>query len=866
VLDIVTSMRELPTGTVTFFFTDIEGSTRLLHELGMRYHEALAQHHRVLRAAIGEAGGVEVSTHGDAFFAAFTDPDAAVTAATIAQRELTSQTWPDERELRVRIGIHTGVGTVGADDYIGIDVHTAARVCSAAHGGQVLVTRATYSALHRDTAFLELGHHVLKDLESPVELFQPVAKGLRREFPPLKTLTNANLPEPPTPIVGRTREVHFVRDLVLRDDTRLVTLTGPGGTGKTRLALEVARELVEKFPNGVTFVALGGIASADVVLPVLGEALGVEGSSGRPLERALEDYLRERQLLLVLDNFEHVLGAAPAIAKLLAATPGVTALVTSRERLHLSGEHELAVPPLRPSDAIALFNERARAALPTFEDNELDRAAIEEICRRLDGLPLAIELAAARVKLLSPRALQGRLGRRLQLLTGGARDLPERQQTLRATIDWSYELLEATEQRLLARLAVFTNGCTLEAAEDVCDASLDDLASLVDKSLLNRDVRGTDIRFVLLETIREYAFERLREHGELDELRRRHAGHYLGFAEQANEEIRGAGQARWLAALDVEHSNLRAALDHVRHAGEKELELRFVSALWFFWIVHGHLTQGMAIVERALEGSTNQSPELRADALKAVAALAHRLGDTRRAKLYAKESIGLYRTLGDLGGEASALTTLGGVALVEGDGTRARELYEQALGIARNADDPFRLASALGNLGYLLLMEGHNDRAAQLFEEGLIVFRRLSSEEGVARSLLNLGFAAWQRSSHVEAEALMKESVRRFTTIGSREGIAYGLEGLAAVATSRLEAARAARLLGASEAVCEKLELTLDPFEQALHGWTTAQTRTQLGDEAFAAELAAGRALPVDEAAGYALSESAGEAIAVAGG
>jgi predicted ATPase/class 3 adenylate cyclase len=858
-------MRDLPTGTVTFFFTDIEGSTRLLHELGMRYHEALGQHHRVLRSALGDAGGLEVSTHGDAFFAVFTDADAAVAAATVAQRELSAQEWPDGHELRVRIGVHTGEGTVGADDYIGLDVHAAARVCSAAHGGQVLLTATARRALNGDTAFVELGHHVLKDLESPVELFQLAAEGLRREFPPLKTLTNANLPEPPTPIVGRTREVQLVRDLLIREDTRLVTLTGTGGTGKTRLALEVARELVEKFPNGVTFVALGGIADADVVLPMLGEALGVEGSSGRPLEQALQDYLRDRQLLLVLDNFEHVLGAAPAIAKLLAAAPGVTALVTSRERLHLSGEHELAVPPLRPADAIALFTERARAALPTFEDNELDRAAIDEICRRLDGLPLAIELAAARVKLLSPRALEGRLGRRLQLLTGGARDLPERQQTLRATIDWSYELLEPTEQRLLARLAVFSNGCTLEAAEDVCDASLDDLVSVVDKSLLGREDRGSDIRFVLLETIREYAFERLREHGELDELRRRHADHYLGFAEQAKGELRGAGQARWLAALDAEHPNLRAALEHVRRAGEKELELRFVSALWFFWIVHGHLTEGMAIVERALEGSTNHPPELRADALKAIASLAHRLGDTERAKLYAKESIGLYRDLGDLGGEASALTTLAGVALVEGDGTRARELYEQALEITRNVQDPFRLASALGNLGYLLLMEGDNERSAQLFEEGLIVFRRLSSEEGVARSLLNLGFAAWQRASHVEAEALMKESLRRFTTIGSREGIAYCLEGLAALAASRLDAARAARLLGASANLVENLELTLDPFEQSLHGWTTVQAREHLGAEAYQAELGAGRAFSVERAAEYALGETADEPVAVVG-
>ncbi len=754
----------------------------------------------------------------------------------------------------MRIGLHTGEGVVAVDDYVGIDVHAAARVCSAAHGGQVLLTRATRDALANDTTLVELGHHLLKDLEGSIELFGLAAEGLPGDFPPLKTLTNANLPEPPTPIIGRAREVHAVRELLLRDETRLVTLTGPGGTGKTRLALETARELVEKFPNGVTFVALGALGDAEFVLPSLGEALGVEGSSGRSLEEALANYLRERRLLLVLDNFEHVIGAAPSIAKLLAAAPGVTALVTSRERLHLSGEQEMVVPPLRPADAVALFMARARAALPTFEDNELDRQAIDEICRRLDGLPLAIELAAARVKLLSPRALQGRLGRRLQLLTGGARDLPERQQTLRATIDWSYELLAATEQRLLARLSVFYSGCTLEAAEEVCEASLDDLASLVDKSLLGRHDRADEIRFVLLETIREYAFERLRDLGEIDELRRRHADHYLGFAEQAHLEMRGAGQVRWLAALDSEHQNLRAAIEYVRGAGEKELELRFVAALWFFWIVHGHLTEGMTTVERALEGSTSQPPLLRADALRTVAALAHRLGDTRRAKMYAKESVGLYREVGDLGGEAAALTTLAGAALVEGDGARARELYEQALDSTRNLNDPFRLASALGNLGYLLLMEGDNDRAGKLFEEGLIVFRRLSSEEGVARSLLNLGFASWQRSAFSEAAALMRESLRRFATIGSREGIAYCLEGLAAEAVSEGNGARAARLLGASEAVCLSLELTLDPFELALHRWSVAEGRRVLGEDVFEREFAAGKALSVDAAAELALS------------
>ncbi|MBD0348605.1 MAG: tetratricopeptide repeat protein [Thermoleophilia bacterium] len=848
-------MRQLPTGTVTFLFTDIEASTRLLRELGDRYYELLERHHRVLREAIGAAGGLEVSTHGDAFFAVFTDPDDAIRAAAAAQRALDEQDWPNGRKPRVRMGLHTGEGVVGVDDYVGLAVHAAARIAGAAHGNQVVLTRATRDAAARDPDVVELGHHVLKNLEEPVELFQLVVDGLPREFPPLKTLTNANLPLPPTPFVGRTRELRLVRDLLLRDDVRLVTLTGPGGTGKTRLALEVTRELVEKFPNGVSYAALATLTDPALVEPAAADALGVE-ESGRSLAQALDDYLADRQLLLVLDNFEHVMPAAPAVARLLAKAPGLKVLVTSRERLHLSGEREYSVPPLPPAEAVALFTERARAALPTFEDDELERAAIEEICRRLDRLPLAIELAAARVKLLSPRALEGRLGRRLQLLTGGARDLPERQQTLRATIDWSYELLITAERRLLARLAVFPAGCTLEAAEQVCDASLDELASLVDKSLLGRDVDRDDVRFTLLETIRDYALERLREQGELEELRARHARYFVRFAEGVQGDLRGAGQARALRALESEHPNLRAALDFLHGGGAKELELRLVGALWFFWVVRGHLTEGLAQLERALEGSTGQPPTLQADALKAAAALAQRRGDTARAKRFATESVGLYRALGDPGGVSSALTTLAGAALVEGDGSRARQLYEEALALTRDLDDPFRLASALGNLGYMLLMEGDDERAASLFEEGLVVFRRLSNDEGVARSLLNLGFSAWQRGSLVEASAMMKESLRRFSRIGSREGIAYALEGLAAVAAARLESARASRLLGAAEAVCERIELTLDPFEQAVHGRTVAQARAHLGDEAYRAAVEEGRGLSPEEAAEYALRET----------
>lgn len=834
----------LPTGTVTLLFTDIEASTRLVRERGSAWPALLEEHHRLLRKAFGRYRGAEVGVEGDGFFVAFDDPGCAVAGAVAAQHSLATL-----EGVRIRIGMHTGEPRLTELGYVGEDVHRAARIADAGHGGQVLLSEATRD-LVPDATVRDLGEHRLKDLTQPQRLYQLEAEGLEQSFPPLRTLENrpTNLPVQATPLIGRGRELAAVVELVKRPAVRLVTLHGPGGCGKTRLALQAAAELVDDFPDGVYLVGLESVEDPGLVVPTIAQTLGVNETGAHGVDDALRRALGDRTVLLVLDNFEHLLPAAPRLSDLLATTD-LHLVVTSRAALRLSGEYEWPVPPLSHDDAVALFSSRAQVSV-----TDENVGPIGEICRRLDGLPLAIELAAARVKLLSPRALQGRLGRRLQLLTGGARDLPERQQTLRATIDWSYELLEPTEQRLLGRLAVFANGCTLEAAEQVCDASLDDLASLVDKSLLGRDDDGDELRFVLLETIREYAFERLRELGEVDEVRRRHAEHYLSFAELARDELRGAGQARWLASLDKEHPNLRAATEYVRRAGDKEVELRFVSALWFFWIVHGHLTEATAAVDRALEGSTSQPVPLRADALKAGAALAHRMGDTRRAKLYAKESIDLYRELGDLGGEASALTTLGGVALVEGDGTRARQLYEQALDLARTLDDPFRLASALGNLGYLLLMEGDNDRAAHLFEEGLMVFRRLSSEEGVARSELNLAFVAWQRSTFKESEALMKDALRRFGSIGSREGIAYCIEGLAAVAVSGSDYVRAARLLGASAAVFESLELNLDPFELALHGWTVNEARRQLAGE-YEAEHAAGRALSVERASQYALAD-----------
>jgi predicted ATPase/class 3 adenylate cyclase len=523
---------ELPTGTVTFLFTDVEGSTRLLEDLGSSYVEALAEHRRVLRAACARQGGVEVDTQGDAFFVAFSDARAAARAAADAQAELASGL------LRVRMGLHTGEPVVWAEGYAGMDVHRAARICAAAHGGQVVVSDRTAALL--DAAVLRpLGAHRLKDLSAPQPLFQ-LGDG---EFPPLRTLHATNLPAQPGPLIGRERELEETIAL-LGERARLLTLTGAGGSGKTRLALQLAAEVAEGFPDGVFWVPLAGVTERELVLPTVAATIGAKDG--------LADYLEPKRLLLLLDNFEQVLGAASELGDLLERCPNVKLLVTSRAALRLSGEREYEVEPLPETDAVSLFADRARAVVPSFEPDE----SVPEICRRLDGLPLAIELAAARTRILPPAQLLARLGRRLPLLTGGSRDAPERQRTLRATIEWSYDLLSATEQELFRRLAVFAGSLTVEAAEKIAEADLDTLESLVERSLLRRWASG---RLGMLETIREFGLERLAESGEREATARAHLNYFLALAEAA--QVKGESYTpEGLDRLDSERDNFRAAM------------------------------------------------------------------------------------------------------------------------------------------------------------------------------------------------------------------------------------------------------------------------------------------------------------------
>jgi predicted ATPase len=798
-------MQWQPSGTVTLVFTDIEGSTRLLVEMGdERYRAALAEHRRVVRHAFGRYEAYEVDYEGDAFFYAFRSAADAVAAVGEAVAALAPGV------IRIRVGVHTGRPALDPPKYVGMDVHKAARIMAAAHGGQVLLSDETVAALGDRMVGTELGEHRLKDFDQPVALFQ---LGSER-FPPLKTISNTNLPRPASSFVGREHEAAEVVSLFAAG-ARLVTLSGPGGTGKTRLALEAASELVSAFKAGVFWVGLAALRDPALLTGTIAQTFGARNG--------LAEHVAEREMLLLLDNFEQVVDAAPDLSKLLEACPNLRLLVTSRELLRISGENEYPVPPLAETEAVELFCDRSHL--------EPD-GAITQLCRRLDDLPLAVELAAARTHVLSPAQILERLGGRLDLLKG-RRDVDPRQQTLRATIDWSHDLLTGDERRLFARLAVFADGCSLDAAEDVCDADLDVLQSLVDKSL----IRHTADRFWMLETIREFAIERLQSLPEGGWILERHARWYLRMAKSDG-------------GLDADVENLRNAIGWARdHDGRLEVEL--VGASWHFLAARGLLREALGYLRHALETAQKLSLD-ETELLGGAVYVSVRTGDYADGERWGEKNLELARAAADPRAIAGALVGLALTVEQQVDYGRARALYLEGADVARDCGETRLLAVIAYNLGEIALIEGDAETARMNFQQTLDVTRELSDPGGEAFGLVGLSFVALSERDADKAAALLRSSLRLASNLGVRELLFSGLLGSAEVAVERGETARASRLLAATDALREEMGYTPSILEQNQR----ARIGTVLGeDDALVAAQSEGRALTLDDAVAYALEE-----------
>jgi len=759
-------MSELPSGTVTFLFTDIEGSTRLLDGHGEGYAALLTAHRRVLREAFDRHGGVEVDTQGDAFFVAFARATDALAAAEEAQREL---------ELPVRIGIHTGEPQLVDGGYVGLDVHRAARISSAAHGRQVVVSQRT-AELAEGEQLADLGLHRLKDLGEPIKLFQLGDE----QFPPLRSLNATNLPAQPGPLVGREVELAELSELV--GDERVVTLTGPGGSGKTRLALQVAAESVDDFVDGVLWVPLAAVTDPAIVESTIGETIGAHNG--------VAGHIDEKRMLLLLDNLEQLLpDAAPSLAGLTESCPNLRLLVTSRAPLRIAGEREYAVDPLPEADAVSLFRERAFVAEPD--------EAVREICRRLDGLPLAIELAAARTRVLPPERLLARLEQALPVLTGGRRDAPERQRTLRATIEWSYELLTPLERQLFAGLAVFPGSFEPEAAETVCNADLDTVESLVENSLVRR---WASARLGMLETIRELAVEKVEESGEAEAVRRRHAEFFLALGESAGLRLDTLGKVPQRHDLVLpELHNLRAAMDWSVEA-DPELGLRMAVAIENVWVTHD-AREGLRRFETLLEHATDVDPYLRARAMLDLGGCAEWSGDTEKGRGAYEEALDLFREAGDESGVAEARFRLGVVASREGDFELARELWQESLEVWQRLGDEPGIIQALGNLGWWEFEHGDDwERAWELTEQSLELARQVGWTWMEVGRLGELAERSLEVGNVEEGERRAREYLTRAREIEDRTNTFYGLGMLAWAAAEHGDAGRAGTLWAAIEA------------------------------------------------------------------
>jgi predicted ATPase/class 3 adenylate cyclase len=820
---------DLPTGTVTFLFTDVEGSTRLLHELGeSRYAEALDEHRRVLRTVIADQHGIEVDTEGDAIFAAFPTAVGALTAAQRAQESF------DDGPIRVRMGLHTGTPLRTEEGYVGVDVHRAARIAASGHGGQVLISSSTAALLTGSgVPMSDLGEHRLKDLAGAERIYQ---LGTER-FPPLKSLSPTNLPDPAGRFVGRTAELVEVGELLRDPVTRLLTLVGPGGIGKTRLALQAAAQAADSFPHGRWWVPLASVPDAAQAVHAIGQQLGLGEDA---TTTAIQHHLSQRRTLLILDDAERLLPAlADTLADLIPPSGASTMLVTSREPLGLGTERLIRVPVMTQTDAEQLLVARAVALGVDLAPSD----ALTTLADRLDRLPLALNLAAARLPLLSVEQITERLSQRLDLFAG-SRDADPRQRTLRATMDWSHDLLRDAERTLFRRLSVFVGGCTLEAAEAVCEAEIDALQALVDRSLVERgDVGGGAPRFSMLESIRQFAAERLVASDEVRELRERHATWIRDLAERVDERL-GAGEPeeQWVTLLEPEVDNLRAAIAFGLETGDAALVRAIAAALPMFWVMHGHSAEGRAWIERALELDPAEDPTRRR-LLSGLAILAYLQGDYAAATVAADAAAALASRLGPAVGRYTELREQARAAMMRDDYATAEPLFEQALAVAREDDNGVAMSSCRINLAYIANRTGRHERAEALMLENLPFVRGRGQARCEANSLVTLA----ETNTYLDRPAVSIDYAVAAAEVAPRAADALLLiEDLRwfAAAVCRLgESERPAHILGACEAAEAELEAALEPHERVLRDELVSVLREALTDAGLEAARARGRSL-----------------------
>ncbi|MBI1851999.1 MAG: adenylate/guanylate cyclase domain-containing protein [Planctomycetes bacterium] len=877
-----------PTGTVTFLFSDIQGSTQLWERHPEAMKTALARHDALMRRAIEAHGGFVFKTIGDAFCVTFTRATDAMAACLDAQRALQAEPWESTGPIRVRMGLHTGATDERDGDYYGPTVNRVARLMSAGHGAQVLVSQMTCE-LVRDhlpagATLRDMGEHRLKDLVRPERIWQLLVPDLASEFPALKTLDQRihNLPVMRSALVGREREVAQVRETLLKRDVGLLTLTGPGGTGKSSLGLQACAELIDEFDDGVFFVALAPITDPALVASTIAQTLGVREVGSQPVLETLKHFLQDKHALLFLDNFEQVVAAATVVSELLQSCAKLKVLASSRIALRIRGERENPVPPLAlpdpkrlpPTDvlarvpAVALFVQRAQDVKPDFALTNENAEAIADICARLDGLPLAIELAAARVKLLPPAAMRKRLESRLSILTGGARDLPARQQTLRGAIAWSHDLLDEKEKVLFRRVAVFVGGCTLDAATvvagDVEIDVLDGIGSLVDKSLLRQEESADgDARFSMLQTICEFGRECLKESGEEAATRDRHRDFFLALAGEAEPNLKSAKQREWLERLDFEHDNLRAALDwsHADASAASLHELRGAGSLWYFWATRGYFAEGRAWLESALardqshaDARTAESRSLRAKALNALCLVTYFQGGYTRILPIADEALAFARDAGDDANTAFALANIGFAANHHGAAARAVEANAEGLALARRIGNRWLTAFALNTTAIATQLRGEPSR--EIWKEATSVFKETGDRYWGTYTKIGFGFVTQAEGDFAGSEPSFRESLETARELRNLRGIALSLAGLAGVRAAQGDTLAAARLFCASEALREAIQSPIPRIYGPVHEANEARARAagaSLAAGDFDRAWAEGRAMPLEQAIDLAL-------------